>query len=422
MQPINLQSKMPTSPHPVLNLGFRLFFLLAGCLAILTMLKWSHITFATHFAFVAEQDMIPFFWHGHEMVYGYSLAVIAGFLLTAVKTWTNQPMPYGYKLLMIAVPWLIARVIFLLNGIHLNAFTMMAGGCDIVFWLMVTFFVTQAVWRARQKRQIGIIAKLILLLIGQIWFYWAVFSQHQNAIRMSLLFGFYLIIGVVLTIGRRVMPMFIERGVVQGKINKDGSVNQPVKNSVLLDRLSLASFFVFFLTDVFASGCPADKYILSVSALLIAISNLLRLKNWYLKSIWQFPLVWSLWLAFLLMSIGFLLFTLLPIVEGKVALTHSIAMHAVALAGVGMITLAMMTRVSLGHTGRNIHQPPKVLPIIFGTMVVAWVARVVLPLVLPSQYLLTVGISQGFWLVAFVLFCITYHRILTSPRPDGLFG
>lgn len=413
MQSINLPSKRPSSPHPVLNLGFRIFFLGAGIFAILSMLKWSHLTFATHFAFDANNDMLPFFWHGHEMVYGYSLAVIAGFLLTAVKTWTQQPMPYGFKLLAIFVPWALARLIFLVNGIHLNSLTWLAAAFDLLFWGLTTFFVTQAVWRVKQKRQIGIIAKLSLLCIGQIWFYYALFFANQNSARMSLLFGFYLIIGVVLTIGRRVMPMFIERGVAGGT-----QVTNPVKNSTLLDRVSLGSFFVFFLTDVFATGCPADKYILSISALLIAVSNLLRLKNWYLAGIWQRPLVWSLWLAFLLMAIGFLLFTMQPIF----GFSHSIAMHAVALAGVGMMTLAMMSRVALGHTGRDIHSPPATLNAIFSCIVGAWLARVVLGLILPNQYLLTVGISQGLWILAFGIFVLTYAKILTAPRPDGLFG
>lgn len=329
-------------------------------------------------------------------------------------------MPYGYKLLLVAVPWCLARLIFLINGIHLNTLTWLAMAGDMLFWGMVTFFVTQAVWRVKQKRQIGIIAKL-LLFIGQSWFYWAVFNQNMNATRMSLLFGFYLIIGMVLTIGRRVMPMFIERGVAKGKLT-NGKVDNHVKNSTLLDRLSLIGFFVFFLTDVFASGCPADKYILSASALLVAIANLLRLKNWYLPKVWQFPLVWLLWLAFFGMSMGFVLFAILPMVADKVALTHSLAMHAVAFAGIGMMTLAMMARVSLGHTGRDIHHPPKVLPLLFLSIIGAWVARIALPLLLPSQYLLTVGISQGFWIMAFVLFCATYTKILTSPRPDGLFG
>jgi len=112
MQQIRLPNKPPYSPHPVLNLGFRIFFLGAAVFAILTMLKWAYITFATRFEFDGTHQMMPFYWHGHEMLYGYALAVIAGFLLTAVKAWTQQSMPYGYKLLVIFVPWALARVLF----------------------------------------------------------------------------------------------------------------------------------------------------------------------------------------------------------------------------------------------------------------------------------------------------------------------
>lgn len=412
MQTIQFPSKRPTSPHPVLNLGFRIFFLGSAIFAILTMLKWSYLTFATRFAF-EKGDMLPYYWHGHEMVYGYAIAVIAGFLLTAVKTWTNQPMPYGYKLLAIFIPWALARLIFLANGIHINILTMLACALDILFWSLVVFFVTKAVWVVRQKRQMGIIAKLLFIFIGQIWFYWAIFSDPTSTqAHMSLLFGFYLVIGVVLTIGRRVMPMFIERGIAEG-----GEVKETVKNSDLLDRLSLASFFVFFMTDVFLMNYTFGKYLLSISALIVALSNALRLKNWHLKGIWSRPLLWSLWLSFAGMVIGFLIFAIVPFTS----ISHGIAFHALALSGVGLITLAMMSRVSLGHTGRSVHQPPKMVGWICGCMVLAWLSRVWLGMI-PSTYYASLGISQGFWIIAFVLFVSSYAKILLSPRMDGLFG
>ncbi len=141
MQQIKLPSKHPYSPHSVLNLGFRIFFLGAAIFTILTMLKWSHLTFVTRFAFDGTHQMMPFYWHGHEMLYGYALAVIAGFLLTAVKTWTNQPMPYGYKLLAIFFPWVLARALFLINGININAVTKVAAASDIIFWILTAFFI-----------------------------------------------------------------------------------------------------------------------------------------------------------------------------------------------------------------------------------------------------------------------------------------
>ncbi|NOX78392.1 MAG: NnrS family protein [Gammaproteobacteria bacterium] len=413
MQQIRLPNKPPYSPHPVLNLGFRIFFLGAAVFAILTMLKWAYITFATRFEFDGTNQMMPFYWHGHEMLYGYALAVIAGFLLTAVKAWTQQSMPYGYKLLVIFVPWALARVLFLANGININTGTLIAAASDIIFWLLTASFVILPIYRVRQKRQIGIVAKLLLLFIGQVWFYVALFTQNNNGMHMSLLFGLYLIVGVVLTIGRRVMPMFIEHGIATG-----GEVRQKVKNSDLLDRLSLLGFFAFMLSDVFLTGYRWAVCASGTAALVIAISNLIRLKNWYLPEIWSKPLLWSLWLSFFGMVIGFFLFVLVPFG----IINHSLAMHAVVISGIGLMTLAMMSRVSLGHTGRNIHQPPKTVTVIFISMTMAWLARAVLGWILPDYYFATLAMAQAFWIVAFLVFVASYAPILTLPRTDKLFG
>lgn len=413
MQQIQFPSKRPTSPHPVLNLGFRIFFLSAGIFAVFSMLKWSHITFATKFAFDAQTQIMPFYWHGHEMIYGYGLALIAGFLLTAVKTWTSQPMPYGYKLLATFLPWALARLIFLVNGIALNQLTYLAGIFDIIFWLLTAFFVIKPIYTVRQKRQIGIVIKLLFLLVAQLSFYYALFSQNLPLVQGSLLAGFYLIIGVVFTIGRRVMPMFIERGIAEG-----GEVIHKVKNSDFLDKLALISFFTFFILEIFLNHFNFSRCLISVSAVLVAVTNFLRLQNWYLPQIWSRPLLWSLWLSFFGMSLGFLLLGLYP--WGFIS--HSLALHAVSLSGIGLMTLAMMSRVSLGHTGRSVHNPPKVVGTIFVCMVLAWLFRVVMGWLLPAQYLISVGIAQGFWVVAFVLFVFAYAKILTNPRTDGLFG
>lgn len=414
MQPIQLPNQPPSSPHPVLNLGFRIFFLGASFFAILTMLKWSHITFATNFAFVYGKDLLPFYWHGHEMIYGYALAVVAGFLLTAVKTWTNQPMPYGWKLFIIFLPWAFARLIFLINGISINWFTIIASIFDMIFWLLTMFFVIQPIWLVRQKRQLGIIAKLLLIFVGQICFYYAIFTKPNSSLtQTSLLFGFYLIIGIVLMIGRRIMPMFIERGIAENK-----PIQQTVKNSSLLDNLSLLSFLSFMLVDTFLKNIKYYPYLLSITALSVAIINMLRLKNWHLAGIWSRPLLWSLWLSFTGMVVGFLLFALQPWLK----LNHSLAFHAIALSGIGLMTLSMMARVSLGHTGRNIYQLPKFVSLIFVCMLLSWTARIVLALFLPSYYFVSLGISQGFWIMAFLLFCIIYFKILISPRVDKLFG
>ena len=170
---MNIQNtaKRPTSPHPILNLGFRIFFVGSAVFAVISMLLWLVILQG----FAPFQGVVtPFYWHGHEMVFGYALAVIAGFLLTAVKTWTNQPMPYGWHLGAIFGAWAVSRFIWF--GLHVTpsiALFMAAFVFDMIFWGMTAFAVIKAVWAVRQKRQIGIITKLLLLGLTQVAFYGA---------------------------------------------------------------------------------------------------------------------------------------------------------------------------------------------------------------------------------------------------------
>ncbi|WP_201577776.1 NnrS family protein, partial [Psychrobacter immobilis] len=115
MHSIKLPSKAPYSPHPILNLSFRLFFSAAAVFAIIMMVLWSFV-FTGH-TDIDAQVLNPLYWHGHEMIYGYALAVVAGFLLTAVKTWTGVMMPHGYSLLAIFACWLLARLGWLAFGL-----------------------------------------------------------------------------------------------------------------------------------------------------------------------------------------------------------------------------------------------------------------------------------------------------------------
>lgn len=415
MQSIKLPSKPPSSPHPILNLSFRIFFSAAALFAVVTMLLWAFV-FTGH-TDIDAQILNPLYWHGHEMVYGYALAVVAGFLLTAVKTWTGVMMPHGYKLLVIFVCWLLARLSWLGFGMGIvvagnsSLLLYVAAVFDVVFVASMTYVICQAVWQVKQYKQMGIVAKLALLTFGKGLCYWGIINADMNIIKIGIYIGFYLIIGLVLTIGRRVVPFFIERGLNMG-IEK----SEPIKlrNSKTQDIASLVFFFAFFISDVF----HPNKYFLTIIALGVAVINIVRLIGWYHHGIWQKTLLWSLYIAFLGICLSFLLYALQP----WLSYPHSIAMHGLAIAGVGMMTLAMMTRVSLGHTGRSIHQPPKTVSVMYGLMVLVFISRVLLPLVDMSHYLMWIMMAQSAWIACFVLFCISYLPMLARPRPDSLFG
>ena len=413
MQSIKLPSKPPSSPHPILNLSFRLFFSAAALFAVVTMLLWAFV-FTGH-TDIDAQVLNPLYWHGHEMIYGYALAVIAGFLLTAVKTWTGVMMPHGYSLLAIFTCWLLARLGWLAFGLGVaiagsSVWLLYAAALfDMLFIGAMAFVICRAVLQVKQYKQMGILAKLALLTLGNGLYYWGIISADMAITKIGIYLGFYLIIGLVLTIGRRVVPFFIERGLSGG-----GTDNVTLRNSKTQDIASLAFLFAFFMADLFYP----NKYLLTITALGVAVVNIIRLLGWYNRGIWQKPLLWSLYIAFLGMCLSFLLYALQP----WLGYPHSIAMHGLAIAGVGIMTVAMMTRVSLGHTGRSIHQPPRTVNVMYGLMVLVFISRVLLPLVDMSHYLAWIMVAQSAWIACFVLFCISYLPMLTRPRPDGLFG
>lgn len=415
---MNIQNtaKRPTSPHPVLNLGFRIFFIGAAIFAPIAMLLWMLIL-QGYAPF--KGAISPFYWHGHEMVFGYALAVIAGFLLTAVKTWTSQPMPYGWHLAGIFVPWVLARIIWL--GLHATPSTAMfivAFILDILFWGSTSLAVIKAVYQARQRRQIGIIAKLILLVAAHIAFYIGVLIQNNNIQKTALYLALYLVIGVVFTIGRRVLPFFIVKGVGVDNHGKPNGLNLEQKNSVLLDRLSLAGFFGFLVFDLFIQLSAFA----ACCAFVCMLANIVRIKNWYYKGIWQKPLLWSLFIAFVGMTLSLGFFVIYPMINDTVFNIHSLGLHGLALFGIGLMTLAMMARVSLGHTGRNIHQPPNAVKMIFILMIASALIRVLMPILYQDNYMTLVLISQLAWILSFALFVVAYTSILIKPRVDGLFG
>ena len=417
MQSINLPSKPPSSPHPILNLSFRIFFSAGALFAIITMALWAFV-FTGH-TDIDAQTLNPLYWHGHEMIYGYALAIVAGFLLTAVKTWTGVMMPHGYKLLGIFMCWLLARLGWVAFGLGVmvagssTALLYAAAIFDLLFVGSMAFVIFRAVLQVKQYKQMGILAKLALLTLGNALCYWGIISANMNLTKTGVYLGFYLIIGLVLTIGRRVVPFFIERGL--SIPNAKGEKKEvTVRNNKAQDIASLLFFFAFFLVDLFYP----NKYLLTISALGVAVVNIVRLVGWYHRGIWQKPLLWSLFLAFLGMCLSFVLYALQP----WLGYAHSIAVHGLSISGVGMMTVAMMARVSLGHTGRSIHQPPKIVNAMFALMVLAYVSRVFLPLVDMSHYLLWIMVGQSAWIACFALFCLSYLPMLARPRPDGLFG
>ena len=381
------------------NLGFRIFFLGAAVYSIVTILFWMGIF--TFNLSLPMSGLSTFQWHAHEMVFGYALAVIAGFLLTAVKNWTGMQTVYGLPLALMFCLWLVARLLFLFG----STFIHIAAVFDLLFIVSVIIAAAYPIVKSKNWRQLGILSKLVLLAVANICFYSGFMGFLEQGLYWGVYGGLYLVIGLILTLGSRVIPFFIQ-----------GGVEKPVQlyNPKWITLLGLVIFLVFFISELFLH----DKNVTGITSSALFILYSVRLVGWYTSGIWKKPLLWSLYLAMLFIVVGFLLFAL----SIYTSIPKFIAIHALAYGGIGVMTMSMMARVSLGHTGRNIHEPPVMVKYMLVLLLVGAVFRVVLPMIASGHYLIWIISSQLLWLIAFIMFVITYAPILIKPRLDGQFG
>jgi uncharacterized protein involved in response to NO len=397
--PVIEKNSMPSSNFALFNLGFRPFFLGASIFSVVSILLWMGVfVFQLPLQF-KEINMIQ--WHAHEMVYGYSLAVISGFLLTAVKNWTGEQTLHGPGLLGLFLLWAIARILFLFG----TSFIFIAAAFDMLFMLSLISALASPIIKVRQWKQLAILTKIVLLTIGNGLFYLGAAGLIERGIYWGTYGGLLMIIALILTLGRRVIPFFIE-----------GGVGYPVQlvNYKWIDRSSLVLLLAFFIFFVFVGNRQIS---VAISLALFFITTI-RLYGWHTSGIWKKPLLWSLFISFIFIDAGFLLFAMSELL----VIPTMLAFHAFSYGGIGIVTLSMMSRVSLGHTGRNIQSPPRILTLSFILLLVGGVCRVFLPIIDMNHYVTWILLSQILWVVAYLIFVIAYAHILIKPRIDGQFG
>lgn len=181
-------------------------------------------------------------WHAHEMIYGYAMAVVAGFLLTAVKNWTGIDTISGRPLLLLVMVWVSARLMPFID--YENSFYIMAV-LDCLFFIALIIALSIPVFKVRQWKQLGVLSKILLILVSNILFYLGMAGYVPEGVRWGLYAGIYLILALVFMMARRVIPFFIEKSL-------GGSVR--IKNSRVLDISSLIFFLVFMLADIIQPG------------------------------------------------------------------------------------------------------------------------------------------------------------------------
>jgi len=377
----------------LLDLGFRPFFLGGLALGLVSMLLW---TLQYQLGWNLPVWPSPGLAHAHELVFGYSFAVAAGFLLTAIHNWTNLWTLHGMPLLLLVASWLLARLLWLSGAQQWWP----AAALDLLFALSLVLACSWPLLRARQWYQLWLI--LILLLIGSANAAFYLHPQQEWAAVHAGLFGILLLIFVM---ARRVVPFFIERAV-------EGNPRLP--NRPRVDLMILLLYLAFAVLSV-GQSWPQLTGLLS---LLLVTLLTWRLLDWHHPGIWSRPLLWVLWLGLAWINFGFLLTGL----ASWLPVSPLLALHAWTVGGVGLMTLGMIARVSLGHTGRSVFAPPAVVTPVFLAILVAAVARVLLPWLLPQWYGAWVLAAQLAWMLGFALLLWHYAPMLVRPRLDGRRG
>jgi len=359
---------------PLFALGFRPFYLLAGAYAALSVPLWS----LQYSGWLPGANIL---WHAHEMLFGYAFAVIAGFLLTAVRAWTGRPTPTGGVLAAMAALWVMARVLAF-HSLLISSIV------DMLFAIGVAAGIGVPIIASRNRNWFFIV--LVLALGGCS----LLFQAYPGT---GLALGLDVVLFVVAVMAGRVVPSFTNNAIP----------GAGAKRIAWLEYAALGSILALLFQDLFGIEYP-------LTALAAAILHAARLALWAPLKTRGRPILWILHLSYAWIVVHLALRGL----AGFNLVAAAIPTHALTVGAIGGITLGMMTRTARGHTGRPLDTGRAELAA-YVLVQAAAATRVLLPLVAPGAYVELVMASGVLWTAAFLIFTVAYYPILSRPRLDG---
>ncbi|MBH0027058.1 MULTISPECIES: NnrS family protein [unclassified Pseudoalteromonas] len=410
MRPINLTEPMAArvaihqvSQWPLWMLAFRPFFLGGGLLAFLSVGYWLLIL--TGYA-SWHLSMPATLWHAHEMLFGFAGVVAVGFLLTAAQTWTGVPSISGKALMWLTFIWLAARLAFFVilpDIAHFNLYGVLT--LQVIWWLGAIAVLANMLLKASSKSNYPFLAILAVLCTLNALYLILVIKQNMQlalAVVDTAVLVITLLVGIV---AGRVLPFFTAKGLGLNKQVRTPKIDKAVM------YLSIVAITVFFINKLFLNIINPALVIAIVAAL-----HLIRAGFWWDSKVLRVPLLWSLHFSYLTLGVGLMM---VAFSFYSSAIQFKDALHLITIGTIGMMILAMMTRVSHGHTGRTL-TIPHYMAVAFAFLLVAAITRSLLPFIIGPH--LAWQISALLWLVAFLLFLIHCTPILTRRRVDGRRG
>lgn len=381
--------------------GFRPFFLAAGVYALVGLIAWLWI-------YTTGVQPLPYqpaqLWHGHEMLYGFVGAAIAGFLLTAVPSWTSARGFAGTPLILLAALWLAGRLAFAAAAVLPLA---LVAVCELAFIPALGALLAPPLLRARNRNS------PLLLVLASIWltdvvFLYALMRDDVLLARTTLLVAVDIVLLLVTVIGGRIVPTFTANALrARGRATD-------LRSSRWTDGIVIGAMIAVVIVDIIAPWHRVAGAVAAVAALAHAV----RLIGWRSWRTLDEPLVWSLHLAYAWLPAGLAMKALY--LAGNIAWAAH-WLHALTIGVAAAMILAVMTRASLGHTGR----PLLASRLIGGAYILLSLAaamRVFAPPLAPGAYRWSVMVAGTLWICAFAIFIVVYTPILVRPRIDGRQG
>lgn len=383
--------------------GFRIFFLAAGLYAIFTLLVWE-IYLGVHAAggmiSTMPFDVVPHHWHAHEMIFGYSSAALGGFLLTAVPNWTGTRAAPHYFIAFVAGLWLTGRVAIWFSG---TLPLPLVAAVDLAFLPLMAFKIALQLIKRPKPQNLVFLGIILLLWISNLMVHLQWLGLTGNTLDVGLRAGIFTLCTMIAVLGGRVTPAFT-RNAMKRAGQPEAAWPKPRKFIELPAVILVATLPVSLMV-----GAPDP--LLAVIALVGGAMQFVRLAFW--RTFWTIgqPILWALHLGIAMLGLGLILWGLsLFGVASEVA-----ALHVLGIGCVGGMTLAVMSRAILGHTGRALIAPWAVVgsyALIALAAGVRWVGSVIAG----DLYFPATLASGAIWILGFSLFVGAMWPALTEPR------
>ncbi len=397
-------SEPPSRVATFFSHAFRPFFLAAGIYAALALSAWiawiSIHAMGAMPAFMTVAEPLHL-WHAHEMVFGFGVAAVGGFLLTAIPNWTGAEHSRGLGLGLMFALWCAGRMAMWFTALVPPALPMFL---DLAFLPVLGFAAGRQLAVQPAIRNVIFFALVFALIVGNFLFHMGRLEVIDDGMRLGVLLGLGTLMVMIVVIGGRVIPAFTTNALRRQGVEE----TRLPKRRAPVDVAALVFSATVFILQALGFG----DSIIGVAALCAALANAVRLSGWRGLATLKHPIVWVLHLGYMWIVIGFALLAAAYLTDW---VSDVSALHAFGTGAAGTMILAIMTRASLGHTGRAL-EPSRAIVAAYVLVSVAAILRCFGPSAVPQFYneiMIAAGLA---WITSFTLFTIEFAPILLGPR------